>query len=170
MYEASHPKRDRQNATVKTRRTKNVTVTTHYLLMPEIIAATSFDPTQPVYVIKQFFYGANLSSIRHASDHPLRLDQIPVEKRTSEYLKQGRVRSNIPTMIVSEENNGIQIDSSKVIEAIVNPLEMPELLDKQGNVLPASAPMAQRNAAKKKQAEQNTSSVAETNSKNNSSK
>lgn len=140
--------------------------------MPEITQITNFDPTQPVYVIKQFFYGANLSSIRHASDHPLRLDQIPVDKRTSEYLKQGRVRSNIPTMIVSEENNGIQIDSSNATEVITNPLEIPELVDKQGQVMPASTPMAARRAAKKKAEEQLTEvkPVVETNNKTSSNK
>lgn len=140
--------------------------------MPEVTQAVNFDPNEPVYVVKSFFFGANLGSIRHASDHPLRLDQIPADKRTSEYIKQGRMRSNIPTMMISEENNGIQIDSGNTVAAVVNPLDLEVVLDSQGEALPASAPTALRRAAKNKQLEasQKAAPAPEPNSKNNSSK
>ena len=115
----------------------------------------TFDPKKPVYVIKSFFYGNTNSSIRHASDHPLRLEQIPADKRTSEFIKQGKVRSNIPTMIISEESGGIEIDPEAKKEA-ANPLETEEIKDSSGEKLPSSAPKSQRIAAKKKSQEQST--------------
>jgi hypothetical protein len=118
--------------------------------MSELQSVVSFDPKLPVYVIKQFFYGTSNSSIRHPSDHPLRLDQIPVDKRTGEYIKQGKVRSNIPTMIVNEDTSGIVIDPNGAIAIETNPLQIPELVDKGGERVPASAPMAVRQAAKQK--------------------
>jgi hypothetical protein len=114
--------------------------------MTELSNSVTFDPKKPVYVIKQFFYGSNDSSIRYASDHPLRLDQIPPEKRTSEYIKQGRIRSNIPTMVIPDQAGGIVIEP-ETVEAIANPLEVPEILDNKGEVLPASTPTAIRKAA-----------------------
>lgn len=110
-------------------------------------ATQTFDPKKPVYVIKSFFYGSTNSSIRHSSDHPLRLDQIPPSKRTPEYIKQGVVRSNIPTMIVNEETGGIEIDA-EAEKKEENPLEI-EATDKDGEKLPASTPMAQRKTKSK---------------------
>lgn len=117
----------------------------------------AFDPKKPVYVIKSFFYGNTNSSIRHASDHPLRLEQVPPSKRTPEFIKQGRVRSNIPTMIVNEETGGIEIDEEAEKKEDSNPLEQEEVKDEKGETLPSSAPKSQRAAAKKKNREQSKS-------------
>ena len=115
--------------------------------MPEVQKLQAFDPAQPVYCIKSFFYGVSGSSVRHASDHPLRLDQIPAKYRTSEYIKQGRVKSTIPTMIVPEvKNEGLIFDERETTPG--NPLNLPQDKDERGNVLPQSTPNSVRKSTK----------------------
>ena len=134
--------------------------------MPEIQKLEQFDANAPVYVIKQFFYGATGSSLRHPSDHPLRLDQIPVKYRTKEYLRQGVVKSTIPSMIQHEsESKGLTFEDPKSVEPKnSNPLDLPQDKDEKGNILPQSTPTAVRKAtrtkAKEKQAASSTSNTA----------
>lgn len=111
--------------------------------MPTSAVTTHFDEKKPVYVIKSFFYGKTNNSVRHATDQPLRLSQIPTQYQTSEFIKQGRVVNRITAMVTQKNEAGIEIlpESTEVVP--VNPIEP----DKTG--LRASTPTAKRRAVKK---------------------
>jgi hypothetical protein len=137
--------------------------------MPQVQNLAKFDANQPVYCIKAFFYGINSASIRHASDHPLRLDQIPVKFRTEEYIRQGTPTSTIPQMIAPEvKPEGLKFDVPQ--KAVINPIALPVDLDELGNPLPQSTPKSIRQAAKNKakaKAEESETAKTATNQKSN---